>query len=72
MTDEKAGRRGPTLKQGCLLSFGGVALAFGACLAAANLQSEAFLGISLGTGLLAAFVGFVLLIVRMVMAITRK
>ena len=64
MTEEATERRGPTLRQGCMLSFWVVVLAFGGCLASGVLQSDILLELSMAGFVLAGLVGLVLLIAR--------
>jgi uncharacterized membrane protein len=69
---EPVTQTGPTLKQGCLLSFGALLLSFGGCLVAGVMDSDPLGAFSVMVGLAAIVVGFVLWIVRMVREDRRK
>ena len=62
----------PSLEQGCLLSVGVVALAFGGCVLAGSWDAEWLFNVSFFIGGLAALVGLILLIARMARAIGRR
>ena len=59
MTDEEAGRRGPTRLQGCALAVAGAVLTFGGCAYAVLSDSDPMLSVALIGGGLVTVAGVV-------------